>query len=897
MRYVKKAFGMLASAIAVLLISGFISLKPIAQGPVLAQPASSACNDITGSTTGVAPPAGDPARPDGVFDSGSTVFSVPSPPHNACVETAVSTMPVTPPIPGQYIKGWAWNTNAGWVSFKCLGNQNTTANDCGTINYSTIIKSANKELAGFAWNDNIGWISLSCTGGSNAGTACGGMNYGVKVASADDTAYQNQCGRAATAGDLYGWAWTDTVGWINFCGVHVDLATNITASVFITPVPSSGTTTIYANNSDAYKISIKFTDSASGSNPLTITESGGNFTVTDSSGTTHTVNNILYNFENSLKADQVTACGGTSPSSCLYNGAVLPESSTTTGTTVEALVKAIAPTNLNNRLAFSSVSMNIDGATRTVFYTDQNRNFTFRPAVEVTQIKSWLADDEDSGSSTTKLMAWPDGTSTVEISAYKAASFSPSSYIISQLYDCSKDMFDFRFDPAEWPSPFSENKNTYLTNYLTSICSGYTGDIIPLSNDANVAGNAYNTASPITLNFVTSIEATPEGPAYIAEIDAGLQTIVFYNAAVDAVNIPVRYYSHFVRGVENADAQAALIRGDIRIDVITQEGLPIVSTEILQSIGEHAQSRREPFYRVIRNLLGSVELEPAGSEITNMSVVLDKNYLQENDTNINQPGIYYFNRQNLKQASTPLENQPCSIILKDMDMMAPTETAWDGDRTIVAEGCDFFIDSDILPKDKKLGIIALEDLYISGGRRGGNIYICGTTTDIEANIVADGTVYSYGGLGPDSTTICGNTITNKNLLINNTDGTPRFEASAIREVLKNQLTITGSLISNNTYGGSVSNPPQMCDGSIARTSAEIAQSRLCDLNFLRSAKLRRADPTDSGYDSEKPFCWTDDVNLSTTWDNPSNRCDIRGGVVNIKYQAPTSQQPVFKAVR
>src|SRR3989344_8409555 len=51
---------------------------------------------------------------------------------------------------------------------------------------------------GFAWSDNIGWISFNCT---DLGT-CGTVDYGVQIS--DST------------GVFSGYAWNDAVGWISF---------------------------------------------------------------------------------------------------------------------------------------------------------------------------------------------------------------------------------------------------------------------------------------------------------------------------------------------------------------------------------------------------------------------------------------------------------------------------------------------------------------------------------------------------------------------------------------------------------------------------------------------------------------------------------------------------------
>ena len=53
-------------------------------------------------------------------------------------------------------------------------------------------------------------------------------------------------------------------------------------------------------------------------------------------------------------------------------------------------------------------------------------------------------------------------------------------------------------------------------------------------------------------------------------------------------------------------------------------------------------------------------------------------------------------------------------------------------------------DKDTDYPQSRLGIVALADLSMTGNRKGGNVYICSRVTDIESNIVMDGTLFSYG---------------------------------------------------------------------------------------------------------------------------------------------------------
>ena len=81
---------------------------------------------------------------------------------------------------------WAWNDKIGWIDFYDTQN---------------IVVSASK-LTGYA-SSSAGYISLDCGSAPSGFAGCGTSNYGV---SNDGS------------GNLAGWAWNDTYGWISFCG-------------------------------------------------------------------------------------------------------------------------------------------------------------------------------------------------------------------------------------------------------------------------------------------------------------------------------------------------------------------------------------------------------------------------------------------------------------------------------------------------------------------------------------------------------------------------------------------------------------------------------------------------------------------------------------------------------
>ena len=129
---------------------------------------------------------------------------------------------------GQY---WAWNDEVGWINFYTTGNVTVSAaqltgyasssvgyisldcgtspngNICGTSNYKVSNNGAGN-LSGWAWNDTIGWISFYWGNASASSTAS---------TTALCQSYNGYCGVSINSSGVFsGWAWNDTIGWIDF---------------------------------------------------------------------------------------------------------------------------------------------------------------------------------------------------------------------------------------------------------------------------------------------------------------------------------------------------------------------------------------------------------------------------------------------------------------------------------------------------------------------------------------------------------------------------------------------------------------------------------------------------------------------------------------------------------
>ena len=88
------------------------------------------------------------------------------------------------PTPGYF---WAWNDAVGWIDF--------------LVSHTVTVDST---LTGYAVGTNIGYLALDCATSPN-GDICSQSNFSVSK----DTS-------GTGAGILYGYAWSDSIGWISF---------------------------------------------------------------------------------------------------------------------------------------------------------------------------------------------------------------------------------------------------------------------------------------------------------------------------------------------------------------------------------------------------------------------------------------------------------------------------------------------------------------------------------------------------------------------------------------------------------------------------------------------------------------------------------------------------------
>lgn len=122
---------------------------------------------------------------------------------------------------GSTLTGYARSVNAtpgmspiGDLALDCTTSPN--GNICGGSNFVVAKDTSGTSagiLSGYGWNDNIGWVSFNCSNNNSCATTapCPTTNPSCTGPSGADYNV-----RMDSQGDFYGFAWSDTVGWISF---------------------------------------------------------------------------------------------------------------------------------------------------------------------------------------------------------------------------------------------------------------------------------------------------------------------------------------------------------------------------------------------------------------------------------------------------------------------------------------------------------------------------------------------------------------------------------------------------------------------------------------------------------------------------------------------------------
>lgn len=111
------------------------------------------------------------------------------------------------------LKGFAWSSNIGWISFNCL---NTAT--CGSSAYKVVMDNSGN-LSGYAWSSNIGWINTNPAGAAARPSDAHGLQ--INLSNGVMSGWMRACGGAATAATCSGGSVDGWDGWIKITDAKI----------------------------------------------------------------------------------------------------------------------------------------------------------------------------------------------------------------------------------------------------------------------------------------------------------------------------------------------------------------------------------------------------------------------------------------------------------------------------------------------------------------------------------------------------------------------------------------------------------------------------------------------------------------------------------------------------
>jgi len=321
--------------------------------------------------------------------------------------------------------------------------------------------------------------------------------------------------------------------------------------------------------------------------------------------------------------------------------------------------------------------------------------------------------------------------------------------------------------------------------------------------------------SPVDVQAIAVLGDVGDGeiPCDIAQ-GPGLYGVITYNAPISTKTFPVYFYSNKIPriGGDLIYNPAAIIHGNVYAQT---SFTPSAGVESVQTAGNvNINIVRDTIYENLTKEVRDFSLTGgAGCTIKNLDL-FDRTCSSSSAVvfDVGDEKVFYSKG-------------------RDVHLGQPGEVLqFVGQRVIVVDGGNLFIDAGVYNTDlQKLTIVVLrghDEDYADAG----NIYIHPDVKNIQANIVADGSIFSYSGDTKD---------------INSDTAEPKWASSSVMvDTLKNQLFIQGSISSRNTIGGADLDAPRSMEfGEIkpylllgtGETVGidEKARAQLYDLNYFR----------------------------------------------------------------
>lgn len=783
------------------------------------------CYDIVGQ--------GQPVAVSGVNNSGIVSFD-PISGNPLYQYEACAVDPDGDPTVGNFeLRGWSWDDNLGWISFYCPSGAGATnlgiacSNASYTGGYGVQVNPVTGKFSGYAWGDNVGWISFDNPGFSTVSVdattpGCQGYVYSTTL---PDPSCPNTHSKSNTA------AWSDNVGWIDFDGILLpwySLIAEITdAGVTVTLETPSGvdpseadlTNAPVANGNDYYRLRVHIQDKK-GNN----IDNGGRYTVTV---TPEWALDTVKKDQTHTGAPLGAACPGGGAQNAVYKPCLASDIVNTGSGNYDFDIKALAPTSNMN-----GWDKNGDGTVDFRYESFVIPTALSAPPVQANilqlqDVKIQIIDNDAGGACVYGTGATCDGK--VRTPAYNGLGdtllkFSPQTNVTSLKSPADADHPAGNDDyiqistgsPVSFPVAITGSQTVTFYAGIDPSTSPDFGFQFDTDADGILAfppGDGVSvTANSATTSLSAGVGVKPETP-----VPAYVPGLYMYSEVSGSGGI--KYYSNKLPKTLGSISvlPVAVLKGN----VYSSGATGVTVGQAVRSLGDVSTNiLRDTIFRNVQKIIAgvkaptdnnSIEIIPnatdTGFDIRGTSGNLAK-LLPDSDGNAK----VYYHRGDLTLNSLV------------------TDFTWKGERTIVVVGGNVYIKANIYndpatytsSNRPKLGIIVLKDLTDTSANRDkqGHVYIDPNVTNIQANIFADGSAFSF--VDAVTTPL-------------NAKGEPVYASVTDQELrLKyTQLFIEGSLASQNTVGGSSLAEPVIGTGEVATASDKLLQSRTYDLNYLR----------------------------------------------------------------
>jgi len=772
------------------------------------------------------------------------------------------------------LKGWAWDTNGGFVSMTCKSGANNAGGvdvPCGNFDYGVYATAAdvngNRNLFGFAWNQTLGWIRFD---DDNPGDA---YNYGVKI---------------DVNGKTSGYAWTSAGVYIDFTNLTFNFGnvvvippswckdkTGLCAE--ISPDPSglsfgaSGDKGVkIADGKDGYNLNLYFKDTngngidPNDTNPVNWMFMGKGIAPIDYY---NFAKGIKFYWDDTIKLNQTAdvKVGQT------LNNVGAPFSNGSGAVTFKPLnffddftqvyingVKDPGHFVTKNPIASfaptSESKLSVTTGTKPAYYTN-NDNFIYKPDGETlpTELNHLYLNS----------ISYPD---LIDLDTGKVVL--PSNVV----YPSGKVNMPFKFRPAIYADTL------YANDYQDNIL-GYRSVPVTVKRGLKQIGNLGNVSGSVEFHVgysgaqtATQCSGQDTNFQFTAQDDANSGSTISNNSTgnVKILNVDINaligkvFDFQFTPDIpinpNGASNPCAIAKGaTVYSKILYSVGGQVVSyfdNKLPRTGGDSIVNpavvvHGNIFAQAVGSVQGDQRVQSAGSVNVNLiRDAINENVQKYGGSTANiQPGSCAL--QALSSNGTYSDSPVCMfgkvlkfsvgnervLYFKGGDVTLDFDSGdWGGRWVIVNDGGNIFVDKNLYPNDmtnSRISLIALRSADPTKYYPTGNVYLASTVTNLVATIVADGSFFSYDGVHAD---------------IDATSGEPKWaDYSTMMKTLSSQLLIQGAIFSDNNIGGANldqgTSPKQYLlagGGRVIKLPASIQdrmKAQYYDLNYLRMFKL------------------------------------------------------------